>query len=240
MKYPNVCSGENFRPEEVLYWLCDRAGKRIVRGNRILTNNMRKGGLQQMLKLCMEGLSPEDRENMIDNVRSMTDLTDDEYSPRYMCSEETVMRECEQGVRAFDIAAEMVRRMEEEAENGEVIETEEGRYDRYMRSELDDVSDPGYWHDIRAEPEDEHSGDREHGESDEMASDPETTETFEEKKHRYGLCERHEASDEELWQQLHDARMQEIQGEEHLEGPALDFRFYMEQEGENERNELHY
>ena len=240
MKYPNVCSGENFRPEEVLYWLCDRAGKRIVRGNRILTNHMRKGGLQQMLKLCMEGLSPEDRENMIDNVRSMTDLTDDEYSPRYMCSEETVMRECEQGVRAFDIAAEMVRRMEEEAENGEVIETEEGRYDRYMRSELDDVSDPGYWHDIRAEPEDEHSGDREHGESDEMASDPETTETFEEKKHRYGLCERHEASDEELWQQLHDARMQEIQGEEHLEGPALDFRFYMEQEGENERNELHY
>ena len=44
----------------------------------------------------MEGLSAEDRENMIDNVRSMTDLTDDEYSPRYMCSEETVMRECEQ------------------------------------------------------------------------------------------------------------------------------------------------
>ena len=240
MKYPNVCPGENFRPEGVLYWLCDRAGKRIVRGNRILTNNMRKGGLQQMLKLCLEGLSPEDRENMIDNVRSMTDLTDDEYSPRYMCSEETVMRECEQGVRAFDIAAEMVRRMEEEAENGEVIETEEGRYDRYMRSELDDVSDPGYWHDIRAEPEDEHSGDREHGESDEMASDPETTETFEEKKHRYALCERHEALDEELWQQLHDARMQEIQGEEHLEGPALDFRFYMEQEGENERNEPHY
>ena len=56
-----------------------------------------------------------------------------------------------------------------------------------MRSELDDVSDPGYWHDIRAEPESEHSVDREHGESDEMASDPVTPETFEEKKHRYGL-----------------------------------------------------
>ena len=212
MKYPNVCSGENFRPEAFLYWLCDRAGKRIVRGNRILTNNMRKGGLQQMLKLCMEGLSPEDRENMIDYVWSMTGLTDDDYSPRYMCSEETVMRECEQGVRAFDIAAEMVRRMEEEAENGEVVETEEGRYDRYMRSELDDVSDPGYWHDIRAEPESEHSG-----ESDEMASDPET---FEEKKHRYMLCEKHEASDGELWQKLHDAQMAEVRSEEHLEAPA--------------------
>ena len=160
----------------------------------------------------MEGLSAEDRENMIDNVRSMTDLTDDEYSPRYMCSEETVMRECEQGVRAFDIAADMVRRMEEEAENGEVVETEEGRYDRYMRSELDDVSDPGYWHDIRAEPESEHSG-----ESDEMASDPET---FEEKKHRYMLCEKHEASDGELWQKLHDAQMAEVRSEEHLEAPA--------------------
>ena len=53
-------------------------------------------------------------------------------------------------------------------------------------------------------------------------------------------CERHEASDEELWQQLYDARMMEVQGEEHLEGPSLDFRFYMEQEGENERNEPHY
>ena len=71
-------------------------------------------------------------------------------------------------------------------------------------------------------------------------SDPVTPETFEEKKHRYGLCEKHEASDEELWQQLYDARMMEVQGEEHLEGPSLDFRFYMEQEGENERNEPHY
>ena len=54
------------------------------------------------------------------------------------------------------------------------------------------------------------------------------------------LCEKHEASDEELWQQLYDARMAEIQSEEHLEAPAIDFRFYMEQEGENERNEPHY
>ena len=130
----------------------------------------------------------------------------------------------------------MVRRMEEEAENGEVVETEEGRYDRYMRSELDDVSDPGYWHDIRAEPESEHSGDREQEESDEMAPHPET---FEEKKHRHMLCERHEVSDGELWQQLHDAQMAEVRGEEHLEAPAMDFRFYLEQEGENERNEPH-
>ena len=190
-----------------------------------------------MLKLCMEGLSPEDRDNMMDNVRSMTDLTDDEYSPRYMCSEETMMRECEQGVRAFDIAADMVRRMEEEDEHGEVVETGEGRYDRYMRSDLDEVSDPAYWHEIRAEPESEHSGDQEQGESEEAASDPET---FEEKKHRYMLCEKHEVSDEELWQQLYDAQMMEVRGEEHLEAPALDFRFYMEQEGENERNEPHY
>ena len=54
------------------------------------------------------------------------------------------------------------------------------------------------------------------------------------------LCEKHEASDEELWQQLYDARMMEVRGEEQLEAPALDFCFYMEQEGENERNEPHY
>lgn len=106
-----------------------------------------------------------------------------------------------------------------------------------MRSELDDVSDPGYWHDIRAEPESEHAGDYEHGESDEMASDPESPETFEEKKHRYSLCEKHEASDEELWQQLYDARMQEIQGEQYLGAPAMDFQLYLEEESETVRNE---
>ena len=35
MKYPNVCSGENCRPKGVLCWLCDRAGKRLVRGKNV-------------------------------------------------------------------------------------------------------------------------------------------------------------------------------------------------------------
>ena len=38
--------------------------------------------------------------------------TDDEYSPRYMVAEDVVIRECQQAVHAFDIAPDMVRRME--------------------------------------------------------------------------------------------------------------------------------
>jgi hypothetical protein len=78
-----------------------------------------------------------------------------------------------------------------------------------MRSKLDEVSDPAYRHKIRGdddEAEGELSGGQEQGE-EEAASDPET---FEEKKHRDMLCEKHEVSDEELWQQLHDAQMMEV------------------------------
>ena len=38
--------------------------------------------------------------------------TDDECSPRYMVAEDLVIRECQQAVHAFDIAPDMVRRME--------------------------------------------------------------------------------------------------------------------------------
>ena len=103
-----------------------------------------------------------------------------------------------------------------------------------MRSKLDEVSDPAYRHKIRGDDDDEAeselSSGQEQGE-EEAASDPET---FKEKKHRDMLCEKHEVSDEELWQQLHDVQMMEVRGEEHMEVPT------MEQETENERNKPHY
>ena len=64
----------------------------------MMTNLQRKGGLQEMLQLCMRGLSGEEREHMIDNVRSMTDMTDDEFSPRHAYTEAQVIRECDQCV----------------------------------------------------------------------------------------------------------------------------------------------
>ena len=84
------------------------------------------------------------------------------------------------------------------------VEKKKRRYECYMRSKLDEVSDPAYRHKIRGDDDDEAeselSSGQEQGE-EEAASDPET---FKEKKHRDMLCEKHEVSDEELWQQLHD------------------------------------
>ena len=47
------------------------------------------------------------------------------------------------------------------------------------------------------------------------------------------LIEKHNASDEELWQQLHDATMMEVEGQAHLEGPNLDVREYLEDDARN-------
>ena len=102
-------------------------------------------------------------------------------------------QECEQGVRAFDIAAEMVRRMEEKAEKWRGCRNRR-RYDRYMRSDLDEVSDPGYWHDIRAT----------------WKWNIQVTENKNQMRWRPiqrcsrrrnidTCCEKHEVSDEELW-----------------------------------------
>ena len=52
-RYPGLFESSSFRPEGILYWMFDRCHKRVVRGNRMMTNNERKSGLQDMLKLCV-------------------------------------------------------------------------------------------------------------------------------------------------------------------------------------------
>lgn len=85
-----------------------------------------------------------------------------------MAAQNVVIRECQQAGQAFDIAAEMVRHMEshEIDSNGETIATEETRYHRYQNAELDDVSDPGYWHETR-----EMDGDENHPDGNDQSSD---------------------------------------------------------------------
>ena len=48
-----------------------------------------------------------------DNLASLTDLTDDEFSPRAHLTESMVIQQCAQGAVAFDIAANQVRQMRE-------------------------------------------------------------------------------------------------------------------------------
>ena len=213
-----------------------------------MTNNERKSGLQDMLKLCVRGLSADEQRNMADNLASLTDLTDDEFSPRAHLTESMVIQQCAQGAVAFDIAANQVRQMREAEldSDGEQIESAEGRFARYQQSTVSEVSDPAYWHDVHGEQSSERDvGDEnESNESEpegEAATDPSDSdgpETIEEKRHRYSFLERHEVSDGELWQQWHDEAMMRVNGEQLLQAShRLDFREYLEDIGDAERNE---
>ena len=56
----------------------------------------------------MRGLSADEQRNMADNLASLTDLTDDEFTPRAHLTESMVIQQCAQGAVAFDIAANQV------------------------------------------------------------------------------------------------------------------------------------
>ena len=188
-----------------------------------------------MLQLCGKGLSEEEHTQMVENLGTLTDLTDDEFSPRYSYTEEQVIAECDQAEHAFGLAMDEIRRMEAEGadSDGEPVETEEGRYYRYASSTVSEISDPGYWYEVHGELQ------HEEGEEEDPAdaSTPEEeTEEWEHKKHRYGLIERHEASDAELWDQLHEQAMLEIHSEGFMEGPHVDFREYLEERASSPRN----
>ena len=62
-----------------------------IRGNERVKNLQRKGGLVEMLQLCGKGFSEEEHTQMVENLRTLTDLTDDEFSPRYSYTEEQVI-----------------------------------------------------------------------------------------------------------------------------------------------------
>ena len=247
-RYPGLFESRTFRPEGILYWMFDRCHKRVVRGNRMMTNNERKSGLQDMLKLCVRGLSADEQRNMADNLASLTDLTDDEFSPRAHLTESMVIQQCAQGAVAFDIAANQVRQMREAEldSDGEQIESAEGRFARYQQSTVSEVSDPAYWHDVHGEQsserdvgdENESNENEPEGEAATDPSDSDGPETIEEKRHRYSFLERHEVSDGELWQQWHDEAMMRVNGEQLLQAShRLDFREYLEDIGDAERNE---
>ena len=250
-RYPGLFETSTYRPEGILYWLFDRCHKRVVRGNRMLTNRARQTGLQDMLKLCVRGLSEEEHRNMADNLASLTDLTDDEFSPRAHLTEQMVVQQCNQGAAAFDIAARQVRQMHEAEldSDGERVESAEGRFARYQPSTVSEVSDPAYWYevhgnqhsdsDVEVEVEVDVGSNRNEPEG-EAATDPSDSdgpETIDEKRHRYSFLERHEVSDGELWQQWHDEDIMRVNGEYMMEAShRLDFRGYLEDIA-SERNE---
>ena len=87
------------------------------------------------------------------------------------------------------------------------------------------MSDPGYWHEIREMDGDENHPDGNDQSSDEQEPEDEagidSPEAWEDEKNPYMVSEKREVSDEELWQQLFEANMVDVRGEEHMETPAM-------------------
>ena len=195
----------------------------------MMTNLQRKGGLHEMLHLCAHGLDAEEHAQMVENITSMTDLTDGEFSPQNSYTEEQIITQCDQCSQAFELAMVEIRRMEAEDSDGETMETAEGRYYRYINSSVSEVSDPGYWYDVHGHAEGEESEPIECSdcEDEQDGDEPQFDEDWESRKHRYSLIERHEASDQELWDDFHNQAMIEVVGEQFMEGPAVDFREYL-------------
>eukprot|EP00435_Cladocopium_sp_Y103_P014576 s4405_g3.t1 len=152
-KFAGVFSDPMFRCEGVLTWMCHRVEQCIARDNKPILNTMRKNELVQMMNLCMDGLSQQEAENLKDSMVAMSDLSDDELSPTYRASEETVRTHIAQAFQAYQVGMQMFghlrRPARRDAEGDESEEeTAEQRYYRYVRADYDNVSDPGEWMEI--------------------------------------------------------------------------------------------
>eukprot|EP00435_Cladocopium_sp_Y103_P013694 s705_g3.t1 len=184
-KFPGVFTDPMFRCEGVLIWLYHRSELRIARDNKPILNTMRMNELSQMMHLCMDGVSPDDTENMKDSMLALSDLSDDETSPTHGASEDSVRTSIAQAYQAYQIGMNMFGHLRRPAQGSddENAESTEERCNRYVQSDIYSVSDPAEWMAIH------HGGEME--ESDE--------ESPEVRRRRCLFSERHEVSDGEQW-----------------------------------------
>eukprot|EP00435_Cladocopium_sp_Y103_P017049 s2646_g4.t1 len=146
-KFPAVFIDPMFRCEGVLIWLYHRSELRIARDNKPILNTMRMNELSQMMHLCMDGLSPDEAENMKDSLLALSDLSDDETSPTHGASEESVRTSFAQAYQAYQIGMNMFGHLRRPAQGSddENVENPEERYNRYVQSDIHSVSDPAEW-----------------------------------------------------------------------------------------------
>ena len=210
LKFPQTLSDPIVRAEGIIVWLHHRCEKRISRGNKPTTNELRKQTLVEMISACSRGMSEREKLQMRESLHSMHDLTDDEESPRFGMSDNQVRDECRQAVQAFDFGMDAVRLERdagtenfvvdaENAENssGTETETEEQRRLRYYMAAVDEVSQPDLWEEIQADYRTENR---------EFSQSNDSVESEEARRRRYLFSERNEVSDTELY----DAWVEEI------------------------------
>ena len=189
-KYPSVLSDPMVRPEGILVWLHKRCELRVRRDYKVIQNRMRMQTLSEMLHVCLAGMNATQTQTMRDNLTAMSDLSDDENSPRHQVPENQFLVQVQQAYQAYEIGLSRVRRgirIQPESPNQSFEdEGQEEMYDRYAHSNLSDVSQPDLWMEIHNQDE-----------------------SREERYHRYLFAERDEVSDGEYWDELFEQAMRE-------------------------------
>ena len=179
----SVFADPMFKVEGMLVWMYHRCEGRVRRGNKRVLNGFRMETLQQMIKVCYDlaGMTASESQNMMDNVVAMTDLSDDDHSPRAHLSMDEKQVEIQQAYQAFQVGLDLVRQMRraearhsenadggtnnEEANNEQMDQSSSGseglpvRLRRYLHISLDEASDPDLWMEIH------------HGNDDEMENE---------------------------------------------------------------------
>ena len=168
--YASVINGPMFRVEGILVWMYHRCEARARRNNNRVVNGFRMETLQQMIRVCycFEGMSESESQNMLDNVVAMTDLTDDENSPRHQMAMDEKETEIFQAFQAYQVGLDLVRRIRDaenqQSENAEAngttanaemnskssgSENLPAQLRRYLHIPLEEASDPELWMEIR-------------------------------------------------------------------------------------------
>ena len=154
-------------------------------------NAERMNGLSEMIHMFMDHTTDERHNQMKESLIAMTDLTDDERSPRFQFNEQQVMDDIGQAFQGYQVGMSMfghLRRRPQVAagsdDDEEQMQSQEHRFHRYCQSTMSEVSDPEMWMEINHESEDE-------------------------RYHRYMMCERHEVSVTERWDEQQAEMMAE-------------------------------
>lgn len=205
-KFPGIFADAAFNAEGMLVWLYHRVCAKIMRDNKPLKNTARMDGLSEMIHLCMDNSSEKVHGHMKKMI-AMNDLSDDDRSPRFQFHERQVVNDIADAQVAYEVAMGLFGHLRagnqqhgeneenEENEDEDDVEMEERRYQRYLPSDLSEVSDPEARMEI-------------HHESDE------------DRYRRYLVSERHEVSDPEYWDEHFGQIMEENNAISH--GDTLD------------------
>ena len=204
-KFPSVFSDVMFRCEGLLIWMCHRCEERIRRDNKPLLNTVRKDELKTMTRMCMDGKTYDQSQNLKESLLAITDLSDDETSPRFNMTEERVKTDIAQAFQAYQVGMNLFghllqpQRRAGSDGNSEASEEEieEQRHQRYLHSSMSEVSDPAEWMEIHHQ--------------DNMSEDHETDE---QRERRYMTSTRSEVSDVDRWETMMGVYMGEAEENE--------------------------